>query len=392
MQDFGLGSLRPRGIGPHGPRARAPPPGARLPHKARSAPSNPARYAEGALHGATNVIDSPNIYTGVLPLASPVVALPESTGDRATLRTVLAWLDGVQHPGTNGGPARGRPSSSVRLVWCVLFAHAHLETQQAHPALSTVAHLAGLSLRCVRNCVRRLEALGLVRSQRRPGRVTTYTLTLPSSSAPARAARSYKLAHPHQRTPAQNTPRPARTTPAPTPAPRADTPAPRAHQPRHGLPTEVLREEQIKVFTGARTHATTPAQNTPAAPLQTAPADEATASGCATAPPAAPAGREEDRGRGDGAENLTSPPARPQTRKAGGSAAALAGALAAGWALPGTPAPRHVEPHAEPSDVDPGTPAPSPHPGTPPPLDTAPALAAVLERVRARHAAGGGRR
>lgn len=336
------------------------------------------------------VNDSQPTYTGSLPLASPALPLPESTGDRATLQTMLAWFGSIEHPGT-----RGRPTSSVRLVWTTLFAHADVQTGHAYPSLPRVAALCALSLRCVRSCVRKLEALGLVRSAPRPGRATVYRLTLPASSTPARApARAPSSStHPHGRTPARNT---TASTPR-TPATSAATPAPYAGQPRHGMPPEQLREQNKKPL-HAPAHATsTPAQNADLDPGTAAPVERAAASGCAPAPPTAPAEPAEARGR---AEASSSPTARPARQARAAGAAALVAGLSAAWTPPGTPAPRHELPRhgtpPVPAQLDPGTPAPSPHPGTPPPPDPSPpppALAAVIARVAQRHAAaGGGRR
>jgi hypothetical protein len=347
-----------------------------------------------ALHGAT-LNDSQPTYTGSLPLASPAVPLPESTGDRATLQTMLAWFGSIEHPGT-----RGRPTSSVRLVWTALFAHADVQTGHAYPSLPRVAALCALSLRCVRSCVRKLEALGLVRNAPRPGRATVYRLTLPATSTPARApARAPSSStHPHGRTPARNT---TASTPR-TPATSAATPAPYAGQPRHGMPPEQLREQNKKPLHAPDARTSTPAQNADLDPGTAAPVERAAASGCAPAPPTAPAEPAEARGR---AEASSSPTARPARQARAAGAAALVAGLSAAWTPPGTPAPRHELPRHEtppvPAQLDPGTPAratpaPSPHPGTSPPPDPSPpppALAAVIARVAQRHAAaGGGRR
>lgn len=335
--------------------------------------------------------DSPHNYTGSLPLASPAYPLPESKGDRATLQTMLAWFGHLEHPGT-----RGRPTSSVRLVWTALFAHADTDTGIAYPSLPRVALLCALSLRCVRACVRKLEALGLVRPAPRPGRATVYRLTLPTSSTPARVApRPSSSTHPHARTPARNTPARGGTTPATS----AATPAPYAGQPRQPVPPEQLRERNKKPLHAPDARTSTPAQNADLDPGTGAPIEEATASGCASAPPTAPAEAGEARGR---AERSSTPTARPARQARAAGAAALAATLAAAWTPPGTPAPRH----ASPPQLDPGTPAPPapstpaprhdlPHPGTSPPPDPSPppALAAVIARVAQRHAAaGGGRR
>lgn len=335
--------------------------------------------------------DSPHNYTGSLPLASPAYPLPESKGDRATLQTMLAWFGHLEHPGT-----RGRPTSSVRLVWTALFAHADTDTGIAYPSLPRVAQLCALSLRCVRSCVRKLEALGLVRPAPRPGRATVYRLTLPTSSTPARVApRPSSSTHPHARTPARNTPARGGTTPATS----AATPAPYAGQPRQPVPPEQLRERNKKPLHAPDARTSTPAQNADLHPGTAAPVETAAASEAACAPSTAPAEAAEARGR---AERSSTPTARPARQARAAGAAALAATLAAAWTPPGTPAPRH----ASPPQLDPGTPAPPapstpaprhdlPHPGTSPPPDPSPppALAAVIARVAQRHAAaGGGRR
>ena len=337
--------------------------------------------------------DSPHPYTGSLPLASPALPLPESKGDRATLQTMLAWFGSIEHPGT-----RGRPTSSVRLVWTALFAHAHTDTGIAYPSLSRVAMLCALSLRCVRSCVRKLEALGLVRPAPRPGRATVYRLTLPTSSTPARVApRPSSSTHPHARTPARNTPARGRTTPATS----AATPAPYAGQPRHGLPPEQLREQNKKPLHAPDARTSTPATIAPLDPSTAAPVETAGASEAACAPSTAPAEAAEARGQAEIARNLTSPQARPARQTSTpNTARSLATALAAAWTPPSTPAPRHVSPPqldpGTPEPPDPSTPAPQhdlPHPGTPPPDPSPPpALAAVMARVAQRNAAGGGRR
>lgn len=146
--------------------------GDRDPHKHETRPQPASRYGTRS-EEFTDVETSQDAYNGPATLSSPNAPLPESRGDRATLRAILAWLGHVRTPA-------GRvPTSSVRLVWASLFAHADLATGEAHPRLSTIATLCALSLRCVRTCVRTLESLGLVRSTFRTGHATLYRLTLP---------------------------------------------------------------------------------------------------------------------------------------------------------------------------------------------------------------------
>lgn len=330
--------------------------------------------------------DSPTEYSAAPPLSSPPVQLPqlpESTGDRATLRTLFAWLGHVELPGGR------KPTPADRLVWTMLFAHCDLQTQAGFPRLTTVAELTGLSLRAVRGSVRKLEALGLVRSQPRPGRSTIYRLTLPASSAPARRA-----------APAPTlTPSPTIRRHPKTPARGAATPARDAVPPRHGMPPEELSSrKEIKNSSRAPALATpardavpgcssTPAGTTPAATLPVRAATSAPA--CAAA--AAPARPKTTPGR---TETPPSPQARP-ARHARERAAALGDALASAWTPPhpGTPAPRHDEPHElDSADLAPRHDAPPP-PLIAPPVQPASPLPDSLARIMGRVAAlNGGRR
>jgi DNA-binding transcriptional ArsR family regulator len=331
--------------------------------------------------------DSRTEYSAPAPVSSPPVQLPqlpESTGDRATLRTLFAWLGHVELPSGR------KPTPADRLVWTMLFAHCDVQTQAGFPRLTTVAELTGLSLRAVRNSVRKLEALGLVRSQPRPGRSTIYRLTLPASSAPARRAAP----------PPTLTPSPTIRRHPKTPARGAATPARGAVPPRHGMPPEELSEKkEIKNSSRAPALGTpardavppassTPAGSTPAAALPGRAATSAPACAAATAP----AGPETTPGR---TETPASPQARP-ARHARERAAALGNALANAWTPPhpGTATPRHDEPHELEHD------APEPrHDAPPPPLIAAtpvqPAspLPDSLARIMGRVAAlNGGRR
>lgn len=379
-------------------------------------------------------MNSRSNYTAPLPLASPAQPLPESRGDRAVLRTMLAWFSALEagepctvadlaapaeHPGNNSPeqldasapdeiaatPAtnaptaqqrrrRGRPSSAVRLVWCALFSHADLHTGVAYPALPTVAELCALSLRCVRTSMRRLEALGLLKGQRRPGRATLYRLTLPTAATfPQRPARPLHLTQqPQPRTPAQNRAR----SPYPTPARHAATPATNAPPPRQQVPPEQLSEERNKEPLSAPAHATTPATIATVAPCIDPGTTSATASGCATAPPTAPAEAADARGRAD---RSSSPTARPARQARGAGAHPLAVALAHAWTPPGSPGtPATIALPALAGGSPPPDSEPLPHPGTmspTPPAPPPPSLGTVMDRVRAlnaAHAAGGGGR
>lgn len=352
--------------------------------------------------------DSSDGYNAAPTLSTPNAPLPESRGDRATLRAMLAWLGHVQTP------ARRAPTHSVRLVWCALFAHADYSSGEAFPRLRVLAELCALSLRCVRNAIRTLEALGLVRSQFRTGHATLYRLTLPTQT-PARAAPRHPgtparstaqtparqaalpAAKPRQQTPRKATFQTLQTPahlPTQTPAMSAGTPATSAAPPRQPVPPEQLREENKKTTLHAPALAQTPARNAAQEPAQTPAQSTPDTAKCPRATPSAPAcasatGPAEPETTPARVETPASPKARP-ARRARARAEAIAQDLAAAWTVPSTPAPI-AAPIAAP---DPGTSSPpAPHPGTTPPHPSPPApLAAVLARVQQRHAAGGGRR
>lgn len=340
-------------------------------------------------------------YSAQLSLSSPQASgaqFPESagSGDRATVRNVLSWCSSIV-------TAAGRKLGALdRVVWCALFGFADLASGSAYPALTTVSTLTGVSLRRVRLAVRALESVGLLRPQARPGRPTLYTLLLPPSSplqTPARVARAQRSEPRHERrardpgtsssrprqTPANTPARAAPQTRPKTPAHPADTPAREGRGPRHPVPVNVPKEEnKSELLAGA--HAQTPAHPADVDPGTQPPAERATASGCAPAPPTAPAEPEN-------ASDASSPVAALQSPSKGARSAqarALAFALAAHLATsdPGTryplAPPRPIEPDpgtvsSSETPADPGTSAPGKEPDTPPLLP--PELAGVLGRV-----------
>lgn len=328
------------------------------------------------------------IYTAPAAVSSPTGTIPEASGDRATLRVMLSWLGHVQLP--NGRS----PTPYDRLVWAALFAHCDVQTQAAFPSLPHIAGLCAISLRCVRSAVRKLEALGLVRSERRSGRSTVYRLTLPPTSAPARRAAPApaRLTSPPT---IRRHPRPAPSAQR-TPAPGAATPARDAGLPRHGVPPEELRV-RTEIKNSSRAPAQTPARDAaprPEAPpagttLAAADCPRAAASEPACAASTAPAEPETTSQR---TETPPSPQARP-ARHASARAASLVHAVSRALGMPDDPGtgcrpavletPRHDAP--PPPLEHPGTthpPDPSPAPVRPrPPEPPPPTLASVMARV-----------
>lgn len=320
-------------------------------------------------------------YSPQLDLSSPTegkqtsrVQLPEPTGsgDRATIRNILSWCASVR---TSAGKCLG---ALDRVVWCALFGFTDLASGVAYPALTTVAHLTGVSLRRVRLAVRALENVGLLRPHFRPGRPTLYTLLLPSSSplqppsTPARAAPARARAAPRH-----NRPAPAQGTPAR----HASTPAQDSRGPRQGMPPNVPKEENKSELLARSTRTETPAQPTHGHPSTDGAAESATASGCAPAHPTATAGRPNVTDGANPVQKSASPPKGARSAQAQALALALAAHLGSGHPGTGYPLapPRPIEPqHAE-HLGNPGTTAPSKEPDTPP--DVPPALAGVLGRV-----------
>jgi hypothetical protein len=64
------------------------------------------------------------------------------------------------------------------LVLIVLADAAHADGDGAYPSVKLIAEYARMSVRGVHKSLRNLEAAGLIRGTRRPGRVTTYRLDL----------------------------------------------------------------------------------------------------------------------------------------------------------------------------------------------------------------------
>lgn len=268
------------------------------------------------------------------PSSTPATpALPAVIGDRAALRAVLA---------------RGDLTSSARLTWIALFAHADATSGAAWPSVPTLARETGCAVRTVRYALRALERAGLATPARRPGRSTVYRVHLPRQAPPA----------------------PLRLTPARTPARGAPTPARGAGGPRHQVPPERLRERNKELLTRPHARGGTPATVAARTPAGVAPSGPA---------PAAPTGPTAPATAPGGPIPL---PERPSARTTPASPAAIAAQLAAHLAGD-TPATRPLA----------STPATRPGPATvrPDPSgegDLPGELGATLARLRARIVAG----
>lgn len=142
---------------------------------------------------------------------------------RDSRNTGWFWIDTrvLKEHGADLGP-------HALAIYMALAAHADNNTSKCFPGVSTLAESVGISTRRARTALRKLEEIGLIHTQTRPGRSSVYTLLSVSSDG-------------------QGAPRPSAgdpDTPAQhagggdsTPARGAAPPAQDAGAPRHDMPT-----------------------------------------------------------------------------------------------------------------------------------------------------------
>jgi DNA-binding MarR family transcriptional regulator len=131
---------------------------------------------------------------------------------RDSRNTGWFWIDTrvLKEHGADLGP-------HALAIYMALAAHADNNTSKCFPGVSTLAESAGMSTRQARKALRKLEEIGLIHTQTRPGRSSVYTLLSVSSDG-------------------QGAPRPSAGDPD-TPARGAAPPAQHADPPRHDMPT-----------------------------------------------------------------------------------------------------------------------------------------------------------
>ena len=142
---------------------------------------------------------------------------------RDARQTGWFWIDTrvLKEHGADLGP-------HALAIYMALAAHADNATSKCFPGVSTLAESAGMSTRQARKALRKLEEIGLIHTQTRPGRSSVYTLL--SVSGDGKGAPRPDEDDPD--TPAQHA-----GGEGSTPAGRAAPPAQDADPPRHDMPT-----------------------------------------------------------------------------------------------------------------------------------------------------------